>query len=259
MTYYPSLAAILGLKESIIVCQLLYWTPKTQDADGWVYKSSDEFERETGLSYKEQIRVRKALRDRNLLQEKNVRSEHRVYFRINADVLDRLGEHMTNGHMPKGQEASAQKSDGICPKVSPYKEAEITTESTQKNISSTLFDLSLETSSEKKTDVISAAFDYFREQAGKSQFYVLTEKRRKMGEQRWKEAVAMVSGQVPAEKVDRSARALFGKAIKALLEDEFMVAGGYIEWEQIFRSPDRFTKWIDRYDNPPTKKKGSTA
>lgn len=131
--YYPSLARLIGLKESIFLCQLLYWVPKANNghSDGWIYKSVEEMESETGLSYKEQIRLRKSLVEQGLLEEKYERDSHNLFFKINLEMLDAKGEHMTDGHMPKSDQAPDQKSDGTCPKVRSYKEAEITQEITQ--------------------------------------------------------------------------------------------------------------------------------
>jgi hypothetical protein len=141
MTYYPSLAQLVGLKESIFLCQILYWSPRGrhEKGEGWIYKSAEEMQIETGLSYKEQIRLRRALVKRGLLEEMHVRAEHRLYFRVSAERLDALGEdfqspqdfhreHLTNGKVPPDQRAT-----GTCPKVSSYKEAEITAKITHKN------------------------------------------------------------------------------------------------------------------------------
>jgi hypothetical protein len=105
VAYYPSLARLVGLKESIFLCQLLYWSPKGRHdkGEGWIYKTAEEMEVETGLSYKEQIRLRKSLFRQGLIEENYARSEHRLYFRVNADNLDLLGEHMTKSNVPSDQ------------------------------------------------------------------------------------------------------------------------------------------------------------
>lgn len=135
VTYYPSLARIMGLKESIFLCQLLYWMPRGRHdkGNGWIYKSVEEMEFETGLTYKEQIRLRKSLMDQDLLEEEYDREQHVLYYRVKTDSLDSKAEHITNGHMPKQDMPSDKREDGICPKVISYKEAEITTEITQTN------------------------------------------------------------------------------------------------------------------------------
>ena len=132
LTFYPRLARAIGLKESILLCQLIYWTPRSKRDGGWVYKSAEEFEMETGLSYKEQRRVREVLRKRGLIEERNAKDEHRLYFRVIPDAIDRIfGEHLPDGHMPKGQVAPAQKAEGTCPKGISLISTEITQEITQ--------------------------------------------------------------------------------------------------------------------------------
>jgi len=103
VTYYPSLARSLGLKESIFLCQLIYWTPRGrhEKGDGWIYKSVEEMEKETGLGYKEQARLRKALVERNILEERYERQSHRLYVKVNADVLN--SHHLPNGLTLKSQ------------------------------------------------------------------------------------------------------------------------------------------------------------
>jgi hypothetical protein len=124
MTYYPSLALVMGLKESIFLCQLIYWTPRGrhEKGDGWIYKSADEMKEETGLTYKEQLRLRKSLLKQDLLEENYDRETHQLFFRVKPEALDSLGGHMTNGHMPKGKVADDQKEGGTLPTVISNKE-----------------------------------------------------------------------------------------------------------------------------------------
>lgn len=127
MTYYPSIAGVIGLKESIFLCQLAYWTPRGRHdrGDGWIYKSVEDMLYETGLSYKEQTRVRDNLLDQGLIQEHNDRAEHRLYFRVVPEKLDELGcsmgRHITDGHMPQEHMPSAERADGTLPEVSSIK------------------------------------------------------------------------------------------------------------------------------------------
>lgn len=134
IVFYPSIANVLGIKETLFVCQLVYWMPRaTNDrGEGWVFKSAEEWEEETGLTYKEQIRVREVLREQGILEEESKRSEHRIYFRVNFEALNLVLEpdKKSDGHMTKSQMAPDERSDGTLPKVSSYKETEITTEST---------------------------------------------------------------------------------------------------------------------------------
>lgn len=119
VAYYPELARALDdVKEAIFICQMAYWKGKEQDPDGWIYKESEEIERETALSYKEQVNVRAGLRSKNLLKDDYRRTEHKLYFKIDWDAVNALWEgHLTKGHMPKGQMPPDQREDGTLPKV----------------------------------------------------------------------------------------------------------------------------------------------
>jgi hypothetical protein len=132
VAYYPSLARVMGIKESIFLCQLIYWTPKGrhEKGEGWIYKSVEEMDAETGLSYKEQIRVRKSLVDQGLIEEFYERNEHRLYFKVLSAGLKKKGDQLTNGHMPEGQVPDDQKEAATLPTVSSYKEQESTQETT---------------------------------------------------------------------------------------------------------------------------------
>src|SRR5690349_23742834 len=104
IAYYPSMARMLGdVKEAVFICQMAYWKDKGDDPNGWIYKTAEEIEQETALSYKEQMGVRAGLKSRNLLDEHYARTEHKMYFRVNWEAVNNLwDELMTNEHMPKG-------------------------------------------------------------------------------------------------------------------------------------------------------------
>lgn len=86
-------------------------------------------------------------------------------------------------------------------------------------------------------------FEYFCQQAGKTSNYTLTPKRRRAAESRWREAKRIAHGDIA------EAKQLFRRAIDALCESEFMRKQGLLEWDQVFRSEDNFTKWVDRWES----------
>jgi len=91
VVYHPSLARLLGSKNAAILLeQLIYWTPRSKDQDGWVYKRPGEWEDETGLSYEEQRSARELLRARGVWEERHARAEHRLYFRVIRAALNSL-------------------------------------------------------------------------------------------------------------------------------------------------------------------------
>jgi hypothetical protein len=83
---FPGLSKAIGREESIFICQMLYWT---SDHTAWVWKTAEQIDNETDLSPREQRRVRVNLVRLGLLKEKEIKSEHRIYFKV---ITDRLNE-----------------------------------------------------------------------------------------------------------------------------------------------------------------------
>jgi hypothetical protein len=119
VAYYPSLRSLTGsTTATLLLCQLIYWHGKQADKDGWIFKrsrvvaddpegrldpSNQSIEYETGLTYKEQIRARRMLRQRGLLQERSNRVEHEVRFRVNFERLRAAWGAAASRQVPIGQ------------------------------------------------------------------------------------------------------------------------------------------------------------
>lgn len=90
IAFHPGLVPVLGSVNAVLFFgQIFYWQDKT-DCQIGVYKSSEEIQQETGLTYREQANAREKLRDCGVLIETEKRLEHRIYFRIDMGVLDAL-------------------------------------------------------------------------------------------------------------------------------------------------------------------------
>ncbi len=79
----------MGVTAALFLSQLTYWTNRTTD-DGWVYKTRDEWEEETGLSRYEQEGARKKLRGLGILLERKQGLPAGLYYKIDNDVLCQL-------------------------------------------------------------------------------------------------------------------------------------------------------------------------
>jgi len=89
IAYYPSLRIITGsTPATILLCQFIYWRGKESDPNGWLYKSLDDIEDETGLSHNEQKTAREKLKKAGLLQEHYARIDHQLWFRVDLDRLN---------------------------------------------------------------------------------------------------------------------------------------------------------------------------
>ncbi|WP_053088463.1 hypothetical protein [Proteus mirabilis] len=88
VAYFPGLVKRLGSVNAVIFfSQIFYWQDKADSKLG-VYKTSEEIESETGLSYREQLTARKHLVSRGILVETNKRLEHKIYYLIDCEKLD---------------------------------------------------------------------------------------------------------------------------------------------------------------------------
>ncbi len=123
---YPSLVKIFGLKPTLLLCDLLYWTPRGRHekaVEGWIYKSAEELEEETGLAYQEQYRARLELVEMKVIETQYERAEHRLFMRVDIAQLTRLTacgkacakeeEHLSNCKVPPiNLEGATYQNDG---------------------------------------------------------------------------------------------------------------------------------------------------
>jgi hypothetical protein len=106
VAYHPVFARIAGgVEPGVFLGQCFYWT-KVQDqtnpeADGWFWKTQDEFERETGIKRSGQETSRKQLLRRRLMMEERrplpkPSFQPRIFFKINKEnFLRALWEDVT--------------------------------------------------------------------------------------------------------------------------------------------------------------------
>lgn len=136
VSFHVGLAKIVGIEEAIMLGQLVYWTPRAKNEQGWVYKSAEDLEEETSLTYRQQRRVRTELCTRGLLQERYAREEHRLYLRVIPEAVNQLEapDETSYAQVTKGQEAPDETSVGTLPNVVSYKETDITQDSTAETV-----------------------------------------------------------------------------------------------------------------------------
>lgn len=136
VAFYPGLRKITGsTTATLFLCQLIYWDGKQTNPEGWIYKTSDEIEYETGLSYDEQVTARKNLVRAGFIEEKYKRLEHKMYFRISKNAIN---EKWRNRESPTREPGDANPGIEANP-VSLITEstAETTKENKEKEIHST--------------------------------------------------------------------------------------------------------------------------
>src|SRR5271165_663359 len=83
IAYHRVFADIAGnASGAIFLSQLYYWTKHTKNPDGWVYKTSQDWSYETGLTRREIDTARKALKANGIITEKLAGVPPTVYYKI---------------------------------------------------------------------------------------------------------------------------------------------------------------------------------
>lgn len=137
ISYHPNLKRLFGsCTATIFFEQIFYWSDKGCIDDGWIFKTSEDIEEETGLTYKEQRTARRLLSSLGVLEEKHERLKHRMLFRIDNNRLDELYSQYFMGISRNDQRAVRELTNGQfgnLPMGSSFKEHKITTEITTEN------------------------------------------------------------------------------------------------------------------------------
>lgn len=76
-----------GINGALMLSQLVYWTSRTKDNDGWIFKTHSDWTMETGLTRREQDTARKTLKELGFLSEKKVGVPRRVFFKVERENL----------------------------------------------------------------------------------------------------------------------------------------------------------------------------
>ncbi|EKU56739.1 hypothetical protein ACINWC323_2689 [Acinetobacter sp. WC-323] len=76
-----------GINGALMLSQLVYWTSRTKDSEGWIFKTHHEWTMETGLTRREQDTARQTLKSLGFISEKKEGVPRRVYFRVERENL----------------------------------------------------------------------------------------------------------------------------------------------------------------------------
>jgi hypothetical protein len=76
-----------------MLSQAIYWSLRTSNADGWFYKTQEDWEEETGLTRREQESARILLKSRGLMDEERRSVPAKMFFKVDLDLVQtRLAE-----------------------------------------------------------------------------------------------------------------------------------------------------------------------
>lgn len=108
IAYHPILAAIGGgVQAGVFLSQLLYWTPRGKNPDGWIWKSKPDWQDETGMTVTEIDHARRDLKERGIIEEKLAGVPATIHYR--ADIA-RIAE-LLAGESQSTEETPGQDPD----------------------------------------------------------------------------------------------------------------------------------------------------
>ncbi|HLZ28548.1 MAG TPA: DnaA N-terminal domain-containing protein [Chloroflexota bacterium] len=113
IAYHPAVAKAVGsVTAGVLLSQLLYWTPRSRDSAGWIWKTQAEIYEETGLTRREQETARRHLVELGIVAERRAGVPAKLYFRVDMRVLARLIAPTKDGGMRHASMAESAILDG---------------------------------------------------------------------------------------------------------------------------------------------------
>lgn len=89
IAFHRIFVALTGsITAALMLSQGVYWSLRTNDEEGWFWKTQEEWIEETGLTRKEQENARKKLRDLKFWQEELRGVPAKLHYRIDSDLLN---------------------------------------------------------------------------------------------------------------------------------------------------------------------------
>jgi hypothetical protein len=134
----------VGIKGALMLSQAVYWSKRTRDADGWFYKTQEEWEEETGLVRSEQETARKKLIKSGVMQEVKKGVPCKLYYRVDLEkILSILSATFSQSSMQESPKLDSEKVPNKRERKSPAiteTTAETTQETTQETKTETTAD-----------------------------------------------------------------------------------------------------------------------
>jgi len=99
---YPELSRVVGgVKEMLLISYLIEWS-KFSTEDGWIYRTQEQIEKDTGLSICEQQSARRNLKRLGVLIEKYKGMPRKIFYKVNEEALLELV--IENSHIKENLE-----------------------------------------------------------------------------------------------------------------------------------------------------------
>ncbi len=88
IAFHRPFVTITGsVNAALMLSQGMYWSSRTSDKDGWFYKTSSEWQEETGMTRREQDTARKYLKNTGFWEEDLRGIPATMYYRIDYEKL----------------------------------------------------------------------------------------------------------------------------------------------------------------------------
>ena len=110
----PFVSVTGSVQAALMLSQAIYWSRRTNDAEGWFYKTAIEWEEETGLTKYEQEGARKHLRATGFWFEKLKGVPAKLHFKVDKSALfSSLGKNTKLDQFSEKQETSIGKNGNV--------------------------------------------------------------------------------------------------------------------------------------------------
>jgi hypothetical protein len=110
-----------GINGALMLSQLVYWTARSKNDEGWIYKTHHEWTMETGLTRKEQETARKTLKHLGFITEIKKGVPCKVYFKVEREnlykALIEYSESLDSSQLRKSGQLDAQIVQTECAKT----------------------------------------------------------------------------------------------------------------------------------------------
>ncbi len=101
-----------GATVGLFLSHAFYWSRRTDNPEGWFWKTQEEWEEETSLTRREQETARARLKALGILQEKRAGVPAKLYFRLDLDRLFSLLQGVTDKNVRKRHTESPARQYG---------------------------------------------------------------------------------------------------------------------------------------------------
>lgn len=119
IAFYVAFAKLAGSAAGgVWLSQLVYWSDKGKNGEGWIYKSQKEWTNETLVTRSEQESARSALKKLGILEEMKKGIPCSLFYRINFEKLgQKLLNETSKSSTTKGSGKNVEKDKLGCPET----------------------------------------------------------------------------------------------------------------------------------------------